>query len=855
MTSNLADNAAQEQGIFLHANKDQQPLNGQVPKTYQLVSSTGGTVEEFEGQDFVVFTNDIINGPIVFNTGGKRGNQNLYGKTIRTVFPYGTQSNVTVSYDPGDIFVSGIVGVSGTYLMAPQPLPWSFEISFVTATSCFISVFISATGAGNGLPPVGTVGQVLTVDAGSQPAWEDPIVQPNVSPARHITVGLSGANHDNLEDAIAEAILLLPVETAAVEIQMFPGEYVIQNPLTVPSYVLITSLSDSANGIVRIRGANVGAVGFEVASEGSVDGVRILSCNPAISATTGTVRVSNIVTDDVLTGFIAATNAILVASACTCVSRSAFVITGFTAITGGKIFATDIYCRNLGGTFNAGFRCDGLGSAMFLDNCNAVGTDNASITSDSGVMSFIGGRTINPADVGHFIQSGGKLNLTSHEILGTGSHLVIDATSSVIVQGCRVRSDQVEIAVGGILRGNFFSETPNDISTHIAGELSVGSVENPSESAFGGGDSYTRGMLVYHATNDGGTGTNFVDITPDVLIEDGTEVSTFSATTVGRILMIGSNFPFPGIKFIASLAAANVLEGNVSFQVSDGVGFTTAKLMSTQADAPYDSRGLSALEAGKFQYRFSDLPVQMTINSRSKYWVRFIITGASVTNGLVDQIKLHPLGRVEVNRDGFVELFNESSEISTFLPLNATEAVGDSPSDRDLFLDDSDTKVGLRENRFVSNVYDGVSTVLQLPSSTDTSKPLLFKIASVPFVNTSGNVKWGIRIAKVLDTLDDTPLSSLSDIYISTPNGLTNAPGLILGTSILQAIPVSRGEKLVSFEFEVDISSIICKRSTGSKSPDHIMFSFIRLGGDATDSYAGDIAVLSMNYVVKRWFV
>lgn len=687
-------------------------------------------------------------------------------------------------------------------------------------------------------------------------------------PSRHITVALSGGDFDSVELALNAAVLLSPNTSQPVEIQIYPGLYSINNPLTIPASVSLTTLSDvNNNSIVTIDCQNPGAIGFDLKSRSSIDGMKIINALPAISLSFGSAQISNITTENTLIGIEIFGGSVLIGRTLTITSgsNSANVVTGIVCRDGAKFFGNDIYCRNIAGTFSTAYRCDGLGSIMFLDNSSSVGVDICSGLTNGGIINMNGGRAINTTNVSHFIQSGSTLNIIAHEMVGTGLDLAIGSTSIVNAQACRIRKDRIFITPGGILRGNYFSDTPADIGMHIMGELSVGSVEAPSESSFGSGDSFVIGMRVYHCNVISGNLTNFVDITDFVSVNDGTTSGIFASTAIGQCLLIGSPHPLPGVKFLNTLGCVGAIKDvNYVIELSDGPQippgnpqFNLTNVMTTQANSPYDSRGDSCLETGNFQTRFSGVAFEDNINSQIKYWVRIRIIGSGITNGLVEQIKLHPANRVEINKDGFIELYNDDSEILTDINMNSTVSIGGSPNNQTLYLDSSLTAAGIRENEFIANANDRTSICIQMHSNTNTSQPLSLNFNVVPSSNVGNVVLWQIRAAYVKNVLDvddeNDPLCSM--FYSSAATGVIDAPGLIYNQRNSITIPDNRANKLMNFKFDIDISKLICKRSIGSKAADHLVIVFSRLGNNVLDTYNGNIAILSANYKVKKWFL
>ena len=96
-----------------------------------------------------------------------------------------------------------------------------------------------------------TVGQVLTATSGSTATWQDPSATAIVEYAKTIFVSPSnpgtGTSLTTIADAITAAIALVPTITEQVAIIVYPGEYVENTPLTIPSFVTLMSQTDLQN--------------------------------------------------------------------------------------------------------------------------------------------------------------------------------------------------------------------------------------------------------------------------------------------------------------------------------------------------------------------------------------------------------------------------------------------------------------------------------------------------------------------------------------------------------------------------------------------------------------------------------
>ncbi len=232
------------------------------------------------------------------------------------------------------------------------------------------------------------------------------------------------------------------------------------------------------------------------------------------------------------------------------------------------------------------------------------------------------------------------------------------ATASFFGAGNKIRSDLVGLVSGATFVGVSVSETPSDTSVTIRGELHVGTVDEPSETALGGGDSHTQGMTVLRTSDD----IAFTDITSFVLFPaDSSTAIAFNSTAVGERLYIGGSFArFSGLKKTLTVAASPTATlSQVSWEFWNGALWTSFETMSTDSDFPYTPHGCEAFRLNGSQFRFAPLPgwVTTTIDGVVSFWVRATIAGSPlVTNPVLDQIKLQT-NHTEINQDGFIEFF------------------------------------------------------------------------------------------------------------------------------------------------------------------------------------------------------
>lgn len=670
---------------------------------------------------------------------------------------------------------------------------------------------------------------------------------PGNSFGNHLTVAKSGGDFTDLKEAVDFAATLNPSFENPVNVQIYAGLYNVNESINVTSHIHINVLSNTTSDVCSLRGQKTGYSMFNLNDSTSINGVGIYNCDIGITFDSGTSKCNNIKMSDVVEGFISRSRAYI--NNCEVLAESSTTSKAYKTLENGVIFGSYLIARDpsLGGVnLNFGYSCEGVGGEMYLSNCDANKCIIGFNCISGNLMDLTSCKCIESQFSG--INNSGTMNVTGSEI--TGETTNIQNLGDMVILSTILRRDLINNS-GNIL-GSYFSTTLGDVSLQIEGELSVGSPEFPSESAFGGGDSYVNGMSTY-LTSGSNPMTNFVDVTNILRVGSGTSTPIYNSPDLEDCLLIGSLYPFNGIKINVSLGRE---DPGSQLEYFDGLNWVTTKVMSTDSEAPYAGKGQDIFRVGSYQYRFgyktSDQGLG-TFNGLNKYWFRFVQTSVETPLGSLSQIKLHPPGRFEINKDGFTEIYNEDVTSRQFLSLNSAQAVGNSPSNNPLYLDISGTFVGYRENSFVNNATDRLSISFTPPENIDTSKPLKFTFRFVQNVASTGNLFFETRVAFVRDVDDD--VSPLSNVYgaANSPGIPFNAPGLVYGQTN-EIFVNDLNFKLKNFTIDVDVSNLICKRSSGSGNGDLIFLNFARLANAIGDTYNGDIYIAGLNYNYTRWY-
>ena len=404
----------------------------------------------------------------------------------------------------------------------------------------------------------------------------------------------------------------------------------------------------------------------------------------------------------------------------------------------------------------------------------------------------------------------------------------------------------------------FDSSAQGEESLNTFGEFRVGTPLNPSESVFGEGDTYTRGMLVrfYDSIT-----TNYTDITDDVS-DPTTSTQLPSGSANSAIYFASAVFngtdvlKHYGVKMIIDQAASI---GTYVWEYWNGSTWESVHWMLRNANSPYESYAETLFQdAGSFQARLDPEIVNSSMSDWVKnddpgvgtdlYWTRIRFFTGVTTAATVTQFKLHS-NNIQLNEDGFVTKQGAARPLGT-LGWSITDAIAwqSSPANQDLYSLDSadgtdyDLGVGLEENEFVSGVTDKISISKALPNDMDTSGPLIVEIYYVLNNAAAGDLYWktskGIKGVGEQEGYDTATAPTTIRDYEITNNILP--------------IPVNSEYELRYMRFKIYVSQAIAQKIADGTS-DIFTLAINRDGSDALDTYPGNAAIRELRVNYYKW--
>lgn len=687
---------------------------------------------------------------------------------------------------------------------------------------------------------VGMNTYVLTADSstGTGVGW---------APVDNSQVIRVGKNSDitTIKDGIAAAALLLPDK---VIVEVSPGIYDEDNPLVIPEGVSVISRGGRIQ--TRINALNAGSNIIELSSRCELKGFVLAGTTQYALTFDGSVGVglgSSIVDCSVF----GCTNGFLVEG-----SPGELIIFNTLYRTISGVPMTDAILVRSGGSvrlFNSGaigtddiltnaFRCSGTGSLLVFRGGGIDTTTNAFVVENDGTLETDSVFIRNSTN-GYIIQGTGSPSLIAFNVIiknSSSSDLNITATSAdVNINGGILRKELIVNPNNIIIKAYFFSDTPGDERLQVLGEFHVGSETQPSESAFGEGNSYTNDMTIF---NDDGSGTNFMDISSFVA-DPSINILLFQGTGVGNVLYIGGNIIFQNIKSLTETAWGVGDSDLISIEYFDGT-WTSLKIMVTKSTSPFDTRTTKIFETtDDEQIRFGPVTGWTTtpVNGTSKFWIRISITGAVSAIPNNRQIKLGP-NRVEIDQSGFREYFGNGRVVDSLKwDSGLLQPANNSPANGDVYISDV-LNVGRKENLFQVGVVDRSGFNAFLPPNVDTSYGIKFTWAWVSDA-TGGDVEWEIRWGYTND--QGGTVSNIFPNATAAPGTGPNQQNLTL-ISTANAVNQQKNEKV-----SIDILNL--NPYPVGRSSDMLWLTIQRTGTSINDTLVGDARIIQVDGKYVKW--
>jgi hypothetical protein len=399
---------------------------------------------------------------------------------------------------------------------------------------------------------------------------------------------------------------------------------------------------------------------------------------------------------------------------------------------------------------------------------------------------------------------------------------------------------------------SFLNSEAGDEGVVVLGELHVGSVERPTESVFGEGDSYTFGRRVFTSADDGATFVDVSDEPSTTLPGDGVSPGLWLYLTSDRN---HDGFPvtFSGFKVTVSTAVDVGTGDGLAIQYWGGSEWVAVAHMSTASSPPYAAHGSALFRStGTFQVRLNVDIVNRWVGTvlaatgigDSRFWLRVGTVGGLpiATAPVISALKLHS-NRMEVNSDGFIEFFGSARPV-TLMTFGVEGLIGaaSAPDDADMFLSER-LVVGRRSNSFGAGAVSRSGLAVYLPPDMDTSSGVLLNItwASSTTDPATGNVV--LYVSHALSRNGDAIWQESGQVS-----------GTVVPTEALQSflVPVTTQGTQHTLRVHLDVSGAVALRDSTSGG-DILWIGVERATGSAEDTHGGAFRILQLSPLYTRW--
>lgn len=667
------------------------------------------------------------------------------------------------------------------------------------------------------------------------------------------------ADYTTIKDALAYAASLAG---DAITIYITTGVYFEDNPLVIPQYTRIEGIN--SRGRVIVAPLDVNSPVFNVGDSVGLLNISILGAtNSSGVYWDGSGKDFALVRDCLIVNCL---TGILIENApgrLTVFDTVVFTLQPFHVCTYGMLVrngaearASAFRCENTAGTFTNGIYMEGSGTYVTADTINLDSIDQYGMYCE-GDFIFEGNdiNNINCQGTGLYIGNPSTNAFFSCANLQIRDALVADVNIAAttmkvfsIISGA-INKDKFLNPNNVTILSFFASTDSNDNkSLVVQGDLSVGTPFIPTKAAFGNGDSNARQVEVL--SNDNGTSGTWTSHTDDA--KDSTLWQPFAglSTNLNRSLFVGfMHSEFYGMEILVTTIATITATARpyFEFQFWNGAAWENFNYM-VSLETNKEAKATRIFEdTGYIFVRFGRLTnwVTNTLDGITKYWVRVNISSANVTDLVsptVNTLKIQN-NSVFISENGFLQYFGNARPVRR-LPwdLNLSQPFASSPGNQDFYITQT-IGMGRTENRFNNNVVDRIGLVTIFPRDIDTSHFIKLSLIFFPSVNGVGDIEWII----------DYDFSKNGDnIYLASGSAPVSTPNTKQVSTI---VPLNnQQETQLEVSILLDVSELIAYDDTTNNGD----FLFVNITRDATagnpnDTFVGDIVMMNLSAFYIAW--
>lgn len=642
---------------------------------------------------------------------------------------------------------------------------------------------------------------------------------------------------------------------------IYPGVYVENNPIILPSGTTVKSLGSASNTII-------------VASDHTQDLIRLNEkCKISCLTLAGAYQARGIYFNGSLSG---GSGQISIISECMVVDCDVGVeCDGNNSPMADTLFAEKLIISATIHTLSKGIYCHGAG--QFVTSISyVVGVPgsfpvlNAYDCQGAGSKISLSTSSVWFCNKGLYIDNNGNaeislLNAQYNNIgveigtTGTASRL---STSSLVIKNSVTYDINIQASNANVeIYSSFLDDSklnnPNNVGIIVRynalvygqayncsiGDSAVGNPFIPSKLGIGEGLYINSGVVIM--SNNNMTSGTWVDHTYDALICDASiplpGFDIFQDVSSNNCLYFGSEKDIFGFKINVITSTTSITElDDIIWEFWNGSSWVEFYVMQTYPDYPcntYDKSFVSIVS--KFHIRFgltSNAPFALlSLNGFNKNWLRLRVvnTLSSIPRG--GYLKIHT-NSTRINNDGYTELFG-SARTNNALSIHPYPSTA-SPGNQTFYINENLSMMKYN-NIFPSNALNRIGFNFKMPTSIDISFPIKLNLSFIGDNTSAGDVEWVFRYTY---TKEDSP------IYLTLLDSQNNPNPNVMTITKITNLLANQNNKDKRDTINIDIHTI-----PGNPSGvNHIFYGTLeRNSGVNLDTYPGNImlAHIDANYI------
>lgn len=139
MTSKFANNFQfNKYGVvyYLEVNREGQPVQGQVPLTYQVYTGDGNETLAYDGSNVLVLDTDLSGGPLTIDFSAMN---NWFGRSVQFIANTALLNDCTFDFGTGVIYQPPFAGSSNTKVFDATQTPLTTQLYFIDTTTAVMT--------------------------------------------------------------------------------------------------------------------------------------------------------------------------------------------------------------------------------------------------------------------------------------------------------------------------------------------------------------------------------------------------------------------------------------------------------------------------------------------------------------------------------------------------------------------------------------------------------------------------------------------------------------------------------------------------------------------------------------------